>query len=34
MSKYAIDFDGVLWDGEQIRVEAAGKIQRLKDEGN
>lgn len=34
MSKYAIDFDGVLWDGSEINQSVAEKIKRLRSEGH
>jgi len=34
MSKFAIDFDGVLWDGEEIREDIAEKIAQLREDGH
>ena len=34
MSKFAIDFDGVLWDGEKIREDIAEKIEQLREDGH
>ncbi|MCR5035236.1 MAG: HK97 family phage prohead protease, partial [Clostridia bacterium] len=34
MSKFAIDFDGVLWDGEKIREDIAEKIAQLREDGH
>lgn len=34
MSKFAIDFDGVLWDGEEIREDIAEKIEQLREDGH
>ena len=34
MSKFAIDFDGVLWEGEKIREDIAEKIEQLREDGH
>lgn len=34
MSKYAVDFDGVLWDGEKLREDIVGKIDQLRKDGH
>lgn len=34
MSKFAIDFDGILWDGEKIREDIAEKIAQLREDGH
>ena len=34
MSKFAVDFDGVLWDGGAIREDIAEKIAQLREDGH